>query len=108
MVFTIVLSSAEISAKYMDTSSKTGHNIDHLFMTVADDYITITRERLKGNKGTVPWHASRQDRGGEGVYAVGGLDVGCAAVLYIQVTIKVFKNKNRVFKTAAKRTEAGL
>ena len=56
------LSSAEISAKYMDTSSKTGHNIDHLFMTVADDYITITRERLKGNKGTVPWHTSRQDR----------------------------------------------
>ena len=40
----------EISAKCVETSAKTGYNIDHLFMMIAEDYITVTRDKIVPNK----------------------------------------------------------
>lgn len=40
----------EISAKCVETSAKTGYNIDYLFMMIAEDYITVTRDKIVPNK----------------------------------------------------------
>ena len=41
----------EISAKYVETSAKTGYNIDYLFMMIAEDYVNVTRNKAQANKG---------------------------------------------------------
>eukprot|EP00731_Ephydatia_muelleri_P021372 Em0013g1099a len=35
----------EISAKYLETSSKTGHNIELLFMTIAEEFIISRKDK---------------------------------------------------------------
>jgi len=35
----------EISAKFTETSAKTGYNIDPLFMSIAEDYINTSRDK---------------------------------------------------------------
>ena len=45
------LSVVEISAKYVETSAKTGYNIDFLFMMIAEDFVNVTRNKVQANKG---------------------------------------------------------
>lgn len=42
---------SEISAKYLETSAKTGHNIETLFMMIAEDFVSITRQKNQANRG---------------------------------------------------------
>ena len=42
---------AEIAAKYTETSAKTGYNIDTLFMMIAEDFVSITRQKVQANQG---------------------------------------------------------
>jgi GTPase SAR1 family protein len=44
----------EISAKFVETSAKTGYNIDYLFMMIAEDYINITRHKVQANADKEP------------------------------------------------------
>ena len=42
---------SEIAAKYTETSAKTGFNIDTLFMMIAEDFVSITRQKVQANQG---------------------------------------------------------
>lgn len=41
--------SDEIKAKYNETSAKTGHNIESLFMMIAEDHVVSTRENANSH-----------------------------------------------------------
>lgn len=46
-----ILCSLEITAKYTETSAKTGYNIDPLFMMIAEEFVSITRQRVQASRG---------------------------------------------------------